>query len=203
MEAALRTAWEIVTETPLPVQNLHVAPIQGLEGVKVATVTIEGAKGDWAFLDGATVKIAVASGLGNAQKVIDKIKAARRSYHFVEVMTCPGGCIGGGGQPRFTHRRGAHEAPRGDLPARTSTASCASPTRTPSCASCTRSISERRAARSRTTSCTPTTSSTTASETRHQEDGGWARGRRAREAAPGDRGRLRGRRRSQAEQPLY
>jgi len=102
MEAALRTAWEIVTETPFPFPNLHVAPIEGLEGVKVASVKVEGAKGDWAFLEGADLKVAVAHGLGNAQKVIDQIKNGEAEYHFVEVMTCPGGCIGGGGQPRFT-----------------------------------------------------------------------------------------------------
>ena len=102
MEAALRTAWEIVTQTPFPFPNLHVEPIEGLEGVKVATVKVEGAKGDWAFLEGADLKVAVAHGLGNAQKVIDQIKSGEAEYHFVEVMTCPGGCIGGGGQPRFT-----------------------------------------------------------------------------------------------------
>jgi NADP-reducing hydrogenase subunit HndD len=102
MEAALRTAWEIVTQTPFPFPDLHVAPIQGLEGVKVASVKVEGAKGDWAFLDGADLKVAVAHGLGNAQKVIDQVKNGEAEYHFVEVMTCPGGCIGGGGQPRFT-----------------------------------------------------------------------------------------------------
>ena len=102
MEAALRTAWEIVTETPFPFPNLHVAPIEGLEGVKTASVKVEGAKGDWAFLEGADLKVAVAHGLGNAQKVIDQIKSGEAEYHFVEVMTCPGGCIGGGGQPRLT-----------------------------------------------------------------------------------------------------
>ena len=102
MEAALRTAWEIVTETLFPFPNLHVAPIQGLDGVKVASVKVEGAKGDWAFLEGAELKVAVAHGLGNAQKVIDMVKSGEAEFHFVEVMTCPGGCIGGGGQPRFT-----------------------------------------------------------------------------------------------------
>jgi iron-only hydrogenase group A len=102
MEAALRTAWEIVTETPFPFPNLHVEPIEGLEGVKTATVKIEGAKGDWAFLEGVDLKVAVAHGLGNAQKAIDQVKNGEAEYHFIEVMTCPGGCIGGGGQPRFT-----------------------------------------------------------------------------------------------------
>ena len=102
MEAALRTVWEIVTETPFPFPNLHVEPIEGLEGVKTATVKIEGAKGEWAFLEGVEVKVAVAHGLGNAQKAIDQVKNGEAEYHFIEVMTCPGGCIGGGGQPRFT-----------------------------------------------------------------------------------------------------
>ena len=102
MEAALRTAYEIVTQTPFPFPNLHVAPIEGLDGVKEATVKIEGAKGDWEFLEGAELKVAVAHGLSNAQKVIDRIRSGEGAYHFVEVMTCPGGCIGGGGQPRLT-----------------------------------------------------------------------------------------------------
>jgi iron only hydrogenase large subunit-like protein len=46
--------------------------------------------------------VAVAHGLSNAQKVIDRIKSGEANYHFVEIMTCPGGCIGGGGQPRLT-----------------------------------------------------------------------------------------------------
>ena len=103
MEAALRTAWAIVTDSkPFPFADLHVRPIQGLEGVKAATIRIDGAVGDWAFLEGADLKVAVAHGLGNAQKVIDQVKSGEAEYHFVEVMTCPGGCIGGGGQPRFT-----------------------------------------------------------------------------------------------------
>ncbi len=102
MEAALRTVWEIVTQTPFPFPNLHVEPIEGLEGVKSATLKIEGAKGDWAFLEGVDLKVAVAHGLGNAQKAIDQVKSGEAAYHFIEVMTCPGGCIGGGGQPRFT-----------------------------------------------------------------------------------------------------
>ncbi|MBN2311825.1 MAG: iron hydrogenase small subunit [Candidatus Hydrogenedentes bacterium] len=102
MEAALRTAYEIVTGRELPFDDLHVQPIAGLEGVKEASVTIEDAVPDWAFLNGATLKVAVAHGLGNARKVIERIRAGEAEYHFVEVMTCPGGCIGGGGQPRVT-----------------------------------------------------------------------------------------------------
>ncbi len=101
MEAALRTAWEIVTGRPLPAENMHVAPVMGLEGVKLAALTVEGAVPEWSFLEGVTVRVAVAHGLGNAEKLIRAIKAGEVACHFVEVMTCPGGCIGGGGQPRF------------------------------------------------------------------------------------------------------
>ena len=102
MEAALRTAYEIVTGRPFPFENLHVKPIAGLEGVKEASITIEETVPAWAFLKGATLNVAVAHGLANAQKVVDKIRSGEANYHFVEVMTCPGGCIGGGGQPRLT-----------------------------------------------------------------------------------------------------
>jgi len=102
MEAALRTVYEIVTGEPLPFNNLHVKPIESLEGVKEAELTIPKAVPDWKFLEGVTVRVAVAHGLGNARKVIERIKSGEGQYHFVEVMTCPGGCIGGGGQPRMT-----------------------------------------------------------------------------------------------------
>ena len=101
MEAALRTAYEIVTGRQLPFANLHVAPIAGLAGIKEAALTIEGAVPEWSFLEGATLKVAVAHGLGNARLLIERIKGGEQ-YHFVEIMTCPGGCIGGGGQPRIT-----------------------------------------------------------------------------------------------------
>jgi iron-only hydrogenase group A len=102
MEAALRTAYEVVTGRGLPMPKLHVAPVAGLSGVKEASVKIEGALPDWKFLEGVTVNVAVAHGLSNAQRVIAAVKSGQKQYHFVEVMTCPGGCIGGGGQPRFT-----------------------------------------------------------------------------------------------------
>jgi len=79
-----------------------VTPIVGLEGVKEASVTIEGTVPDWSFLEGATVNLAVAHGLGNARSVIERVKSGKANYHFIEIMTCPGGCIGGGGQPRMT-----------------------------------------------------------------------------------------------------
>ncbi|MBP7745966.1 MAG: [FeFe] hydrogenase, group A [Phycisphaerae bacterium] len=102
MEAALRTAWEIVTGRPLPFENLHVKPIEGLDGVKEASAKITGAQPEWKFLEGAELKVAVAHGLGNARKVIERVRKGEAQYHFIEVMTCPGGCIGGGGQPRLT-----------------------------------------------------------------------------------------------------
>ncbi len=101
MEAALRTVWEIVTGRELPFANLHITPIEGLQGVKEAAVKIEGTVPEWSFLEGVTVKVAVAHGLHNARTVIERVKAGE-PYHFIEVMTCPGGCIGGGGQPRLT-----------------------------------------------------------------------------------------------------
>jgi NADP-reducing hydrogenase subunit HndD len=103
MEAALRTAYELVTGRELPTGNLHVQAIEGLQGVKEASLKIEGTVPEWKFLEGVTLNVAVAHGLGNAQKVIAAVKSGEKQYHFVEVMTCPGGCIGGGGQPRYTN----------------------------------------------------------------------------------------------------
>ena len=102
MEAALRTVYEIVTGRPFPFDNLHVEQIAGLEGIKEASLTITGTVPEWSFLEDVTFRVAVAHGLGNARKVIERIKANEAQYHFVEIMTCPGGCIGGGGQPRMT-----------------------------------------------------------------------------------------------------
>ncbi|MFP4164887.1 MAG: NADH-dependent [FeFe] hydrogenase, group A6 [Chitinispirillaceae bacterium] len=102
MEAALRTVHEIVTGKELPAENLHITPVAGLKGIKEASLTITGTVPDWSFLEGVTVKVGVAHGLSNAKKLLDLVKDGSASFHFVEVMTCPGGCIGGGGQPRLT-----------------------------------------------------------------------------------------------------
>jgi NADP-reducing hydrogenase subunit HndD len=102
MEAALRTVWFVVTGQPLPFEKLHVAPIAGLEGVKEVSVTISRAVAAWSFLEGMVVKLAVAHGLANAERLIQRVQSGEAGYHFIEVMSCPGGCIGGGGQPRFT-----------------------------------------------------------------------------------------------------
>jgi NADH-quinone oxidoreductase subunit G len=87
MEAALRTAYKLLTEKEL--ENLDIVPVRGLDAVKEATVDV----------GGLTVKVAVAHGLGNARKLLDQIRAGNSPYHFIEIMACPGGCVGGGGQP--------------------------------------------------------------------------------------------------------
>ena len=102
MEAALRTVYEIVTGTDFPFPKLHVTPIAGLEGVKEASVKIEKTVPDWDFLKGVELRVAVAHGLSNAKKLMERIISGKANYHFIEVMCCPGGCIGGGGQPRLT-----------------------------------------------------------------------------------------------------
>ncbi len=102
MEAAIRTAYEIVTGRELPMDDLHVAPVMGLEGVKKAALPIEGCLPEWKFLEGAVLKVGVAHGLSNASKILELVKSGQEEFHFIEIMTCPGGCIGGGGQPRFT-----------------------------------------------------------------------------------------------------
>ena len=99
MEAALRTAYEIVTGKEVPFKNLNITPVRGLEGVKEASIKIEGCTKDWKFLEGAELKVAIAHGLTNANKVLKRVKEGKATYHFIEIMACPGGCIGGGGQP--------------------------------------------------------------------------------------------------------
>jgi NADH-quinone oxidoreductase subunit G/[NiFe] hydrogenase diaphorase moiety small subunit/NADP-reducing hydrogenase subunit HndD len=99
MEAALRTAYEIVTGREVPFKNLNITPVRGMGGVREASVLIEKPLTEWSFLDGVELKCAVAHGLVNAKKVMDSIKKGKSDYHFVEVMACPGGCLGGGGQP--------------------------------------------------------------------------------------------------------
>lgn len=94
MEAALRTAYAVVTGDSMG--DLDITPVRGLNGVKEAAVTVPGL-GD--------VKVAVAHGLGNARKIMDALRAGKADYHFIEIMACPGGCVGGGGQPIPTNRQ--------------------------------------------------------------------------------------------------
>ena len=89
MEAAVRTAYSYLTGREPSDLFFDLQPVRGLDGVKEAEVAIADLK----------VKVAVIYGLENARKIIDKVKAGAE-YHFIEVMTCPGGCIGGGGQPK-------------------------------------------------------------------------------------------------------
>ncbi len=99
MEAALRTAYEVVTGREVPFENLNITPVRGMEGVRKASITIENPLPEWSFLDGVELKCAVAHGLVNAKKVMDSVKNGTADFHFVEIMACPGGCLGGGGQP--------------------------------------------------------------------------------------------------------
>ncbi|MCC5848681.1 MAG: iron hydrogenase small subunit [Verrucomicrobia bacterium] len=94
MEAALRTAHFLVTGQNLAAEAINILPARGLKGVKEAEIVLEG----------TTVRVAISHGMANVDKVLDKVRAARDRgeeppYHFIEVMACPGGCIGGGGQP--------------------------------------------------------------------------------------------------------
>ncbi|MBP2636329.1 MAG: hndD 1 [Firmicutes bacterium] len=114
MEAALRTVCEFVTGKVL--DNVEFEGVRGMSGIKEAEVDLEGTK----------IKIAIANGLKNARKILDNIKTGKCEYKFVEIMCCPGGCIGGGGQPWGTTKTtkearlaGLYRADR-DLPIRQS-----------------------------------------------------------------------------------
>ena len=88
MEAALRTAYEVHTGKKLP--KIDFEETRGFQGIKEATIDF----------DGFPLKIAVAYSLGNARKIMEEVRNGNpNGYHFVEVMACPGGCIGGAGQP--------------------------------------------------------------------------------------------------------
>ena len=89
MEAALRTAVETLTDTKLDDQTMEFHDVRGTEGIKEASYQV----GD------LNVKVAVASGLANAKKLLTDIRDGKAEYHFVEIMACPGGCVNGGGQP--------------------------------------------------------------------------------------------------------
>jgi NADP-reducing hydrogenase subunit HndD len=88
MEAALRTAVETLTGEELA--DVDFVDVRGTEGIKEATYKVAG----------MDVKVAVASGLGNARKLLEKVKSGEADYQFIEIMGCPGGCVNGGGQPQ-------------------------------------------------------------------------------------------------------
>lgn len=87
MEAALRTAYEVLTGKTL--EKIDFESVRGLEGIKTAEIDIDGLK----------LKVAVANAMSNARVLLDEIEKGRSPHAFIEIMTCPGGCLGGGGQP--------------------------------------------------------------------------------------------------------
>lgn len=87
MEAALRTVYEILEQKPL--DKVEFEQVRGTEGIKEATVK----------MGGMDVNVAIAHGLGNARKLLNSIRNGEKTYHFIEIMACPGGCVTGGGQP--------------------------------------------------------------------------------------------------------
>ncbi|GET26469.1 NADH-dependent [FeFe] hydrogenase, group A6 [Prolixibacter sp. NT017] len=90
IEAAVRTAYELYTKKPLP--KVEFEELRGMEGLRHATIDF----------GGLPLHIGIAHGLGNARKLLEEIAAGRSQFHAIEIMSCPGGCIGGGGQP-FHH----------------------------------------------------------------------------------------------------
>jgi iron only hydrogenase large subunit-like protein len=100
MEAALRTVYELVTGREVPFKNLDILPCRGFEGVRQASVKLENVKPEWSFLEGVELKFMIAHGTANAKQVMEALKRGELDgVRFIEVMACPGGCLGGGGQP--------------------------------------------------------------------------------------------------------
>jgi len=91
MEAALRTAYEVVTGKTLA--KLDFEQVRGMDGIKEAEID----------LDGTKLKVAVTNGLANAKVLLEQVKDGKSPYQFIEIMACPGGCLGGGGQPMPTN----------------------------------------------------------------------------------------------------
>ncbi|MGC8823030.1 MAG: NADH-dependent [FeFe] hydrogenase, group A6 [Bacteroidales bacterium] len=87
IEAAVRTTYELYTNKPLPKIDFY--ELRGLDGIRQASIDF----------NGLTLNIGIAHGLGNARKLLEEIRAGKSQYHAIEIMACPGGCIGGGGQP--------------------------------------------------------------------------------------------------------
>lgn len=91
MEAALRTAYEVITGKTL--DKVEFEQVRGMRGIREAQLT----------LDGLDLKVAVAHGLSNAKVLLEQVEKGKSPYHFIEIMACPGGCLGGGGQPMPTN----------------------------------------------------------------------------------------------------
>ena len=100
MEAALRTVVDVLTGEDMP--RLEYADVRGLEGIKEATVNV----------NGTDIKVAIVHGTANAAKLLNAIRAGEKTYHFIEVMGCPGGCVTGGGQPIVDARTRYYVDPR-------------------------------------------------------------------------------------------
>jgi len=99
MEATLRTVYEKVTGREVPFDNLEIVPVRGFDGIREASFMIENPLPEYGFLDGFELKVAVAHGLSNARQLMQAVKDKKVEYHLIEIMACPGGCLGGGGQP--------------------------------------------------------------------------------------------------------
>lgn len=99
MEAALRTAWFMINDKPAPENLLKFEPIRGLDAVKEAEVDLGSKK----------IRVAAVHGGRNTRNLMDKIRSGEAQYDFVEVMICPGGCVGGGGQPKVQGRAAFQE----------------------------------------------------------------------------------------------
>ena len=100
MEAALRTAYEVVTGKTL--ENVEFDQVRGLEDIKEATID----------LNGTPISVAVAHSTGAASKLLDMVKSGEKNYTFIEVMGCPGGCVNGGGQPIVSPEERVYNDPR-------------------------------------------------------------------------------------------
>ena len=96
MEAALRTAYSYITGEKAPEQLYELQPVRGMEAIKTASLKIKDLE----------VNVAVIYGTANVDVFLKQMKEEGKQYHFIEVMTCPGGCIGGGGQPKGTLEKG-------------------------------------------------------------------------------------------------
>jgi iron-only hydrogenase group A len=100
MEAALRTVYELVTGEEVPFKKLNIQPVRTMEGIRTAEIPIKKTLPEWKFLKDVTLKVMVGHGTANAQVIMELLsKGELKDYHFIEIMACPGGCLGGGGQP--------------------------------------------------------------------------------------------------------
>ena len=152
MEAALRTAYFLITGEEL--KDVNFTGVRGISGIKEARVHIKGTE----------VRVAVAHQMGNIAQVLDEVRKAKAEgkeapWHFIEVMACRGGCIGGGGQPYGCTDEVRKQRMAGHLRRRRAAARTAARTTTPTSSRCTRSSSASPTATRPTSSCTPSTRS--------------------------------------------